>query len=75
MYVRVHVTPEARKEHITKRSVNEFDILVREPRAQNAANRRVQQLIAEAFQVEPRSVRLISGHRSTTKMYSVEVEG
>jgi uncharacterized protein (TIGR00251 family) len=73
MYIRVHVTPDAKKERVTKTSDTEFYIMVREPASQNLANRRIIAIIAELFSISPTQVRILTGHRSSSKMVSVEV--
>lgn len=73
MYIRVHVVPGAKKERVTKVSDTEFHIAVREPASQNLANRRIVAIIAESFSVSPTQVRILTGHRSSSKMVSVEV--
>lgn len=72
MYVRVRVTPSAKKETVTRVSENELHICVREPAARNLANRRVGELVAQALGVDVRDVRMLAGHRSQSKMFSVE---
>lgn len=74
MYVRVHVTSGAKRERVTKHSETEFDILVREPRERNLANRRVTSIIATLYGVPVRAVRLIAGHRSPTKLFDIPVD-
>jgi len=73
MYIRVHVIPGAKKERVTKVSDTEFQIAVREPASQNLANRRVIAIIAEMFSTSSAQVRILTGHRSSSKMVSVEV--
>ena len=75
MYVKVRVTPSGKKERVAQKGKTEFEMIVKEPAQQNLANRRVQQLLAEAFNTSPRSVHLISGHRSGTKLFNVELQG
>ncbi len=72
MYIKVRVTPGVRKERITRLSDTEFDILVREPASRNLANRRVRELLADAFSVPLGSVRLVTGHHSPSKIFTVE---
>lgn len=72
MYVRVHVSPSARTEHITKVSETEFRIAVREPAQRNIANGRVQEILAHEFRIAKSSVRLLTGHRSPHKVYTIE---
>lgn len=73
MYVRVHAMPGAKKERILQKGEAEFEVSVREPAERNLANHRVREMIADVYGVNPRTVRLISGHRSPTKIFDVEV--
>jgi uncharacterized protein YggU (UPF0235/DUF167 family) len=63
MFVHVIVTPHSRKE---------VHIRVREPAERNMANKRVIELIARVFQVPATQVRILTGHRSPSKMVCVE---
>lgn len=73
MYIRVKVTPDAKKESITCISDTEFQISVREPARRNLANKRIIELLAENLKIHQSAVRLLTGHRSSTKMFSIEV--
>lgn len=73
VYVRIHVEPGARRERFEKRGEREFGASVREPAERNLANRRVVALVAAHFGVPPRKARLVSGHRSPTKIVDVEL--
>ena len=73
MFVRVHAVPGARKERITKEDATTFTICVKEPAERNLANKRIRDILALEFGVSPLQVRLLTGHRSSSKMYSVEV--
>lgn len=72
MYLRVTVTPGAKKESVEECGETELALSVREPAKQNLANRRVVQLVAERYGVPERAVRIISGHRSPRKMLSID---
>lgn len=72
MYVRVKVSPGAKKERVVRTGDTEFEIAVKEPAEQNLANRRVHELIAHELGVSVKKVRIISGHRSPRKIFSVE---
>lgn len=72
MYIRVHVIGGARKESVTKVADTEFHIAVREPRERNLANTRVRIILADIFGVPVAKVRLLTGHRSSTKMIIIE---
>lgn len=72
MYVRVEVRPGAKRESVEKKGPDALLVSVREPAERNLANRRVTALVAEHFGVAPGAVRLISGHRSPRKVFSVK---
>jgi uncharacterized protein YggU (UPF0235/DUF167 family) len=72
MYVKVEVVPKSRKETVTHLSPNKLKITVREPAQQNLANRRIQQILSTEFGVSVAQVKLLTGHRSSGKMYSIE---
>ncbi|MCE9644130.1 DUF167 domain-containing protein [Candidatus Parcubacteria bacterium] len=72
MYVKVKVIPGAKKESFEAKSKDTFAASVREPALQNLANRAVLLLVARYFKVTSGKVRLISGHRSRSKVFSVE---
>lgn len=71
MYVRVSVTPGARKERVTKNSDTECTISVREPAERNLANMRVRHVLAEMYGVRLSDVHLVSGHRSPRKIFDI----
>lgn len=72
MYVKVSVTPGAKKEKVALATSDHFLISVKEPAERNLANKRVVHVIAEHFNVPAHQVRVVSGHRSPRKVLSVE---
>jgi uncharacterized protein YggU (UPF0235/DUF167 family) len=74
MYVKVNVTPGARREYFVERSETIFDAAVKEPAERNMANRRVAELVASYFGVAAGKVRLITGHHSHSKVFDVAIE-
>lgn len=74
MFVHVRSTPSARKERVTKVSATEFHIAVREPAERNMANKRIVELLAIALGTIPKHVTMLTGHRSPSKMFSVETK-
>ena len=71
MYVKVRVFPDNKKEVVQKTSEHMFEIRVKEPAERNLANQRIKELIAKEYAVLPKQVRLVSGHRSSTKIVDV----
>jgi len=71
MYVKVRVIAGAKKESCTQVSADHFKVSVREPAERNLANRRVMELVAMHFKLLPKQVRIISGHTSPSKIFSI----
>ena len=71
MYIKVYVTPGSRKEVIEKESPTIYRIKVREPKERNLANVRLRQILASEFNTDVGQVKLVSGHRSPTKVFDV----
>jgi len=70
--VSVTVFASAKKEKFIKKDKCKFEIFVKEPAMQNLANRRVLQLLAEYFELLPRNLEIISGHRSPRKKIKIK---
>lgn len=70
MYIKVFVTPGARKEKVEEKGETLL-IAVREPALGNRANDRVRELVAERLGAAVGKVRILTGHRSRGKMLSV----
>ena len=73
MYIKVKVEAGAKKEKIEKKSENNFLIKVKEPAERNLANVRIREIIAFIYGVNSKSVRIISGHQSPSKILSVNI--
>lgn len=72
MYVKVRVQAGAKKESFELIGENRFAVSVKQKALQNLANRRVIEIIAAQYRVPPARVRIISGHRSVSKILSVD---
>ena len=70
MYIKVFITPGAKKENVEEKG-EMLAISVREPATGNRANDRVRELIALREGVPLGKVRILTGHRSRAKMISV----
>ncbi len=71
MYVRIEVYPGAKRELVKQIGEDRFEILLKEPAERNLANQRARALIAEIYKVNLKQVRIISGHHSSRKIFSV----
>lgn len=75
MYIRVRVIADAKKETLEQTAEDSFLVSVKEPAEQNLANKRVLELVAKHFVIEPKRIRIISGHHSPGKILSVPDQG
>lgn len=73
MYCTVSVRTDAKKESIERIGDSRFHIAVREPAERNLANGRVRELIALHFKVPVGKVRILGGHRSPSKLLSIDI--
>ena len=72
MYIKVRVFPESKKEKFLKINEDHFEAYVKEPAVRNLANKRVTELVSAHFAVPLGKVRLVSGHRSRSKIFRIE---
>lgn len=70
MYIKVFVTPGAKKEKIDEKGETLL-VSVKEPAEQNRANMRVREIVAARVGVPVEQVRILTGHRSRSKMVSI----
>jgi uncharacterized protein YggU (UPF0235/DUF167 family) len=71
MYVKVKVKPGERREEVTRLAADSFMLSVREKPQNNAANRRVCEILAAALEVPPGRVRIVRGHHARSKIVEV----
>lgn len=70
MYIKVFVTPGAKREKVEEKG-EELVISVREEAQANRANDRVREIVAERTGAPLGKVRILTGHRSRAKMISI----
>jgi len=71
MYVKVKVQAGAKREVIMQKSKDSYTISVKEPAERNQANKRVCEIMASLFNISVKSIRIISGHQSPSKILSI----
>lgn len=72
MYIKVRVRTNTRRESIMFVSENELAISVKEKPLENRANLRVFEIVAAHYRVPVKRVRMVSGHKRPTKVFSIE---
>jgi len=70
MYIKVLVTPGAKREKVEPKAETLL-ISVREPASGNQANTRVREIVAKWQGAPLAKVRILTGHRSRAKMISI----
>ncbi len=70
MYIKVFVTPGAKREKIEEKGET-LVVSVKEPASNNLANTRVREIIAKWQGAPLAKVRILTGHRSRAKMISI----
>ena len=68
MYLKVNITTSAKKELISKKSPDYFDISVKEKAEENKANIRMLEILAEHFKIPKNKIRIIKGHHRRHKL-------
>jgi len=71
MYIKVRVIAGAKKETLEKTKEDTYKISVKEPAERNLANHRVRDLLAKNLSLPVEKIRLISGHTSPSKIFSI----
>jgi uncharacterized protein len=73
MYISVRVVAGTKREEVALLAEGRLKISVKEPAKQNLANRRVLELVARHYKLPASKVRLVSGHHSPSKIFSVDI--
>lgn len=73
MYIKVKVTSEAKHDTLIKRGAT-IEVGVKEKAIRNLANNRAKEMVAKHFGVTERQIRIVSGHRSPSKIFSIETD-
>ncbi len=74
MYIKVRVNAGVKKEKVEKKSADHYIISVKEKAEMNMANNRICEILAQLLHVSRKSVRIISGHHSPSKILSINIK-
>lgn len=70
MYIKVKITPHSKKEVVTKVENDLYHISLKEKPEMNRANDRLLEIMRNIY--PERSIRIISGHHSPSKIISID---
>lgn len=71
MLIKVKCFPLSKKEFITKKDENSFEVHVKEKPERGEANKRVFIILAEYFNVKIGKIRLVKGTKSPNKIFKL----
>lgn len=73
MYIHVNVTAGAREDKLEKISETRFKVKVKAKAERNMANKAVIDIVAGYLGVPEKSIRIINGHNSPSKLVTVSI--
>ncbi|MEK7638763.1 MAG: DUF167 domain-containing protein [Patescibacteria group bacterium] len=73
MYVKVRVYPGMKKEKVTEIGPHHYECILKAPAKRNLANERLREIIADIYKVALPAVRIVTGHRSPSKLLEVSL--
>lgn len=71
MYIKVHVYAGMKKEVVTKKKEDTYEIVTKAPAERNLANERVRELMALEYAVPVKRIRIVNGHHNPSKLLEV----
>lgn len=71
MHIKVRAKTGARREELTALSQDHLMVSVKQKPFENAANKRIIELVAAHFAVPAKAVRIVSGHHAPSKIISI----
>lgn len=72
MLIKVKVFAGSRRESVSQKSEDAFEICVKEKAERGEANRAVRRALAEHFKVPVSKIRLIKGARQPSKIFEIK---
>jgi uncharacterized protein YggU (UPF0235/DUF167 family) len=74
MYIKVHVYAGMKKEQVTKKKDDTYEIVTKAPAERNIANEKVREIIAAEYGVSIKAVRIVNGHHNPSKLLEVIIK-
>lgn len=72
MLIKVKVFPNSKKEEITRKSKDSFEIKIKEKPIEGKANKRVFEILVSYFKTSPNRIKIIKGARQRNKIFAIE---
>jgi uncharacterized protein len=71
MIIKVHVTPNSREARVTRVSEGSLEVKVNEPPEGGKANKRLQEMLSEYFNVPKSKIVIVRGTKSRDKIVNI----
>lgn len=72
MYIKVNLTPDAKKDLIRKAGPDKYNINVKDKPIRNLANKKMLTVLATELKVTPEQLRVVKGHHQQSKLISLQ---
>jgi len=72
MFIKAKVLPNSKKEELTKRSEDNFEIKVREKPEKGLANKRVIEILSFYLNIPATNIRLVKGAKQRNKIFEIK---
>jgi uncharacterized protein YggU (UPF0235/DUF167 family) len=73
MYLKIKVFPNSKKQEISKKSADNWEIKIKAKPTAGLANAEVKTLLAKELNVLANKIRLIKGARQRSKIYEIDI--
>ena len=71
MLIKVKVFPGSKKEEITEKSEDSFEVMVKEKPERGLANRATKKILSSYFKIPESKVKLIKGFKERNKIFKI----
>lgn len=71
MFIKVRAVPSSKKESITKKKEDTFEIKVKEDPINGDASNRIIDILANYFNIEKGTIRVIKGFKERNKIFEI----
>lgn len=74
MLIKVKVFPASKKEDISRKAEDSYDIRIKEKPKRGLANAAVAELLSRYFKISPKKIRLVKGSRERNKIFDIIIK-
>ncbi|MDD5606721.1 MAG: DUF167 domain-containing protein [Candidatus Pacebacteria bacterium] len=71
MFIKVRVFPNSKKQEIIKKSLDSFDVKLKEKPEKNLANKALFSILADYLQISKNKIKLVKGSKQQNKILKI----